>query len=365
MVKYTLKVTSDFTDAITGQLRQRGTTLETDDLARARLITSLKLGKIKSIEHEPKPGKRVLFVSSLIYKIGGIETANRAISEHFRSKNIAFLTLNADETATEQLIKMAEAHDVFVDDGEGRYTADVVILQHTASAVILPRIEADKVYQQVNCDLTSLKKQPSYANFTFTDSDRVDKYLAVSQTAKESLEREEGKQAVIVPNLMPEARKVLKIVVLSRASEEKGIDRVLTLAEKMEKYTRDFVIFLAASIEQYEGAKRLLANGHIVPVQPSVYATALLDGADYLCQLSRSESFCYSVREALQRKVPVIVSDIPELRKLVKNGENGYILADDMPDEQVKQIVEKIPKPAKAYTQGVAPIWHRVLEGKL
>lgn len=365
MAKYTLKVTSDFGDMYTGAQHVRGSRFTIEDEQRVRSLCQRKLTKLVAIEHEPKEGKRVLFISSMIYKIGGIETANRAIAEHFKTKNIAFVTLNADQTATGQLIATAKWHDLYVLDGETTLEADVAILQHSDSALALDRIKADKVYQQVHSDLTTLKKVEKYGRFYYYDNDRINGYLAVSTTAKEALEREEGRKSVVVPNLMPEVRKCLKIVVLSRATEEKGIDRVQRLAEKLQKYTDDFVIWLSSAIEQYDRADELLANGHIVPIRPSVYATSLLDGADYLCQLSRSESFCYSVREALQRKVPVIVSDLAEFRKLVKNGENGYILADDMPDEQIKQIVEHIPKPKEAYKPGVAPIWHRVLEGKL
>lgn len=364
MTKYTLKVTSDFGDMYTGEQHMRGSKFTIEDEQRARSLCQRGLARIVAIEHPPKTGKRVLFISSMIYKIGGIETANRAIAEHFKTKNIAFVTLNADATATSQLIATAKWHDVYV-LGEETLEADVAILQHSDSVLALDRIKADKVYQQVHSDLTTLKKVEKYGRFYYQDNDRISQYLAVSTTAKEALEREEGKKAVIVPNLMPEPKKLLKIVVLSRATEEKGIDRLKILADKIQKYTDNYVIWLSSAIEQYDRADELLANDHIVPIKPSVYATSLLDGADYLCQLSRSESFCYSVREALQRKVPVIVSDLAEFRKLVKNGENGYILADDIPDERVKQIVEKIPKPKEAYKPGVAPIWHRILEGKL
>ena len=364
MTKYTLKVTSDFGDMYTGEQHTRGSRFTIEDEQRVRSLCQRKLTKLVAIEHEPKEGKRVLFISSMIYKIGGIETANRAIAEHFKTKNIAFVTLNADQTATGQLIATAKWHDLYVLD-DTTLEADVAILQHSDSVLALDRIKADKVYQQVHSDLTTLKKVEKYGRFYYLDNDRISQYLAVSPTAKEALEREEGRKSIVVPNLMPEPKKLLKIVVLSRATEEKGIDRLKILADKLQKYTDNYVIWLSSAIEQYDRADELLANDHIVPIKPSVYATSLLDGADYLCQLSRSESFCYSVREALQRKVPVIVSDLAEFRKLVKNGENGYILADDIPDEQVKQIIGHIPKPKEAYRPGVAPIWHRVLEGKL
>lgn len=365
MAKYTLKVTSDFGDMYTGAQHTRGQKFTIEDEQRVRSLCQRGLTKIAAIEHEPKEGARVLFVSSIIYKIGGLETANRAISEKFKTKNIGFVTLNADAASTEQLLTMAKYHDVYVEDGNGHYECDVVIFQHSDSALAIDRIKARKYYQQVHNDLSTLNKVAGYTNFDYTRDNRITRYLASSETSKKGLKSELGIDSVVVPNIMPEPRRLLKMVVLSRASREKGIDRVLTFAQKLQKFTNDFVIFLAAAIEQYEAANELLANGHIVPVRPSVYNEALLDGADYLIQLSRSEAFCYSVREALQHKVPVIVSDLAEFRKVVKDGENGYILAEDMPDKQVKRIVEHIPTIEKPYTQAVAPIWHRVLKGEL
>lgn len=366
MTKYTVKITQDFTDALTMQPRRHGDYMETEDEARVRLISSLKLGYVAKIEHdEKKEGSRVLFISTRLYKIGGLETANRAISEHFKTKNLAFVTLNSDAGCTEQLLNLGKYHDIYVADGNSQYECDVAIFQHYDSALAMDRIKARKYYQQCHNDLTTLNKVGGFQNIAYVNAERMDKFLAVSETAKAGLKSEAGIDSVIVPNLMPEPRKLLKFVVLSRASREKGIDRVIELAKRIEKHTSDFVIFLAANLDQSENAAQVKASGHIVPVEPSVYAEALLEGADYLIQLSRSESFCYSVREALARKVPVIVSDLAELRKLVTDGENGYILADDMPEEQILNIINKIPKPKKAYTQTVAPIWYKALKGEL
>lgn len=365
MTRYTMRITRDFTDAKTLQPRLHGQYIEVEDEQRARLISSLGLGHISKIEHEPKEGPRILFISTRLYKIGGLETADRAISEQFKSKNIAFLTLNTDAACTEQLLYLGRYHDVYADNGDGRYECDVAIFQHYDSALAIDRIKARKYYQQCHNDLSTLKKVATFQNIKYANADKMDKFLAVSETAKAGLKKELGIDSVVMPNLMPEPRKLLKFVVLSRASREKGIDRVIELAKRIEKYTSDFVIFLAANLEQSENAAQIKASGHIVPVEPSVYAEALLEGADYLIQLSRSESFCYSVREALARKVPVIVSDLPELRKVVVEGENGYILADDMPEEQIQKIINEIPKPKKAYARTVAPIWHRALKGEL
>ena len=91
----------------------------------------------------------------------------------------------------------------------------------------------------------------------------------------------------------------------------------------------------------------------------------LLKGADYLVQLSYNESYCYSVREALQHRVPCIVSDIPELKKVIKDGKNGYTIKDDFTNLDVDKIFNSKPVIKEAYKEEVPKIWEQVLEGKL
>ena len=54
------------------------------------------------------------------------------------------------------------------------------------------------------------------------------------------------------------------------------------------------------------------------------------------------------------------MSDIPELRKLIKDGENGYIYGDDFDIDRLSQI----PK-FSGYNEEINPIWKDVLDGKL
>jgi glycosyltransferase involved in cell wall biosynthesis len=81
-------------------------------------------------------------------------------------------------------------------------------------------------------------------------------------------------------------------------------------------------------------------------------------------QLSSIESWCYSIREALANNVAVIGSKIPEIKKVIKDGVNGYLLDDDLGNLDVDKIFNKIPKP-KGYSEPMSDIWRDVMEGKL
>jgi glycosyltransferase involved in cell wall biosynthesis len=65
----------------------------------------------------------------------------------------------------------------------------------------------------------------------------------------------------------------------------------------------------------------------------------------------------------LQAGVPCLVSDIPELRKLIHNGKNGFVYKEDMDIEKI--FDRKLKASMKTYDEKIDPIWEDVLDGKL
>ena len=57
------------------------------------------------------------------------------------------------------------------------------------------------------------------------------------------------------------------------------------------------------------------------------------------------------------------MSDIPELRKLIKNGKNGYIYKEDMDIE--KLFDKSLKAKMKAYDEDIDPLWNEVMNGEL
>ena len=365
-MRYGLKVISPFTDKYTGVELDIGDTLETKDPERFENLLNRALGKAAYIRTDKKKtGKRVLVCLSVLYKVGGIETAMQHIARAFDKHNITFLTPRAD---IEQMRQLGKTHDVIIDDGISEYTADVVLLMNYDSAEqILDRIKAKRIYQFVHADWQGLKSMGAFDGFSVKIDPRVDKILAVSDTAQKGLKSAYGYESTVVPNIFfPEKRKRVVFLFLSRATNEKGVDKLIDLSDRFEAAGKDFVIFLCSPLEQStkEIRNQIEARSKIVPIPPSIYAKELLRGADYLIQLSNNESYCYSVREALSCGVPVICSDIPEFRKIIKPGENGYIIHGEPSSAEVEKIFNLIPKP-KPYTEKISPLWHKVLEGEL
>lgn len=362
-IKYLINITVNFTDKETGKTIHAGDTFETSDSERAKdIIVNKKLGKLGGVIHPNRKGNRILIHQKLCYKIGGIETANYNLAVTFKNRNLVFVFGDADEN---QLLRIAKYHDVIIDNGSRSYECDVAIFTNYDSAPeIMNRIKARKIYQQIHADFYHLKQMAEWRNFTWKPNPRIDKILSVSETAQNGLQRAFGLDSIVVPNLLPKLpnKKPMILVSLTRATPEKGIDKLVQLLKKLDKAKKEYILFLCSTIEQAKDSQQvyLRDNPSVVPITPHPNSIEMLKAADYLVQLSYNESYCYSVRQALQRGVPCIVSDIPELKKLIKDGKNGYIYTDDF---DIKKL-DAIPKITK-YEEKVDPLWEQVLDGKI
>lgn len=361
MPNYLINVTQQFTDQDTGMDVRAGSIFETPDYERAKRIIRLRLGTFGGVKHPKRKGNRIMIHQKFCYKIGGIETANMSIAKTFRDRNIVFVFGEANQ---DQAMALGRYHDVIIDDGRQIYDVDVCIFTNYDSApAIMGRAHARKIYQQIHADFYALKQMPQWRNFTWEPNPRTSAILSVSETAQKGLQRAFQLDSIVVPNILSkrDSRPVV-FMSLTRATPEKGVDKLVALLRRFDEANKDYVLFLCSSIEQGEDSAQLYLrdNPRVITVQPTPYARELLRAADYLIQLSYNESYCYSVREALQLGVPCIVSDIPELRKLIQNGKNGYIYHDGDDIEPFFKRLE--PKPRE---EEISPLWEKVLDGRL
>ena len=361
---YRIQVNTQFIDKSTGDVIRAGSLFKTEDFDRAKDIMRRGIGKFAGIEHSKRKGNRILIHQKFCFKIGGIETANLAIAETFKDRNIVFVFGDADYT---QAMELGRYHDVIIDDGHSTYECDVAIFTNYDSApAIMKRIKARKVYQQIHADFENLRKIPVWSNFTWHPDPCIDKVLSVSETAQKALQRVFQQESVVVPNILPKRKEEpFKFLVLSRATPEKGIDDVVKLLKRFDEAKKGYVLFLCSTIEQASDSDQiyLRENPRVLAVQPSPYTKALISSADMGIQLSKNESYCYSVREMLQAGTPCLVSDIPELRKLIKDGENGFVYHDDMDIEKI--FDRKLKANMKAYDEKISPLWQEVMDGTL
>lgn len=358
---YLIRVLHEFSDRETGNTVKVGSLFETDDYERVRNIVRMRLGEFAGVKHPKRKGNRIMIHQKYCYKIGGIETANMSIAKAFRDRNIVFVFGSGDP---DQIMALGKYHDVIIDDGVQTYDVDVCIFTNYDSApAIMDRVHARKIYQQIHADFYALKQMPQWRNFAWEQNPRTSAILSVSETAQNGLQRAFQLDSIVVPDILSKRdSRPIVFMSLTRATPEKGVDKLVDLLHRFDEANKDYVLFLCSSIEQGEDSDQLYLreNPRVITVQPTPYAQELLRAADYLIQLSYNESYCYSVREALQLGVPCIVSDIPELRKLIQNGKNGYIYHDG---DNIEPFFKRLkPKPRE---EEISPLWEKVLDGEL
>ena len=360
---YLIDVLQTFSDRFTGKGVPYGSTFKTTDYDRAMDIVERKIGRFAGVEHPKRKGKRIMIHQKFCYKIGGIETANMAIAKTFKSRNIVFVFGDADFN---QVMELGKYHDVIIDDGKRTYDVDVAIFTNYDSAPsIIERVKAGKIYQQIHADFYALKQMKEWCNFVWKPSPRINKVISVSETAQKGLQRAFQTDSVVIPNILvkrPTERPVT-FLYLSRATPEKGVDRLVKLLKRFDNAGKDYVLLLCSSIEQAGDREQvyLRQNPRVITIKPTIYTRELMRAADWGLQLSYNESYCYAVREMLQEGVPCICSGCPELIKLIEDGKNGYIHHEG---DDIERYFKKKLKP-EPREEDVSPLWEEVLNGKL
>lgn len=369
MSKYTLKVAEKFYDIETGELHEEGQEVEINDVDRVRNMLILGLAKVVKItppKSIKKSGNKIIVYQKLLNWIGGIETFDYNLAKTFEDRNITFVFAEAD---FEQANRIGQFCEVRVDDGTESYTTDVLLLEnYDAYTMIKGRVKARKIYQHIHADWANMKKMEIWQHFDWQPDEDVDKVLACSETAAKGLETafEKPIKSTLAPNILcePEESEFKLFLTLSRFTAEKGGEAIIKMVQEFNEAGKPFMWMITATELDFGIYKTLKSDPSILFITPSINNQELIKKADYLVQLSKNESFCYSVHEALQQGVPVIATDVPEMKKVIKQGENGYLVGQELEGLDVEAIFNKKPvfKPA---TYKVAPIWHKIIEGEL
>lgn len=338
----------------------------TSDLGEASKLVQAKQATLESVEHE-KPGKRIIVQMTYLNDIGGIETAMANMSAAFPEANFCFVINSHASNAEAQILRLAQRHDVLIDkSGNAHYNGDIaLIFTPIMQSVPFERIHCPIVYQFIHSDIGKLMKMEQWHDFKWQPHPKVKKVISVSETAKESLKQALGVDSEVLANILAEPSKRPVFLCLSRATPEKGIDRLLKMVQAFDRAGKDYALYLCSTLDPYGQYYHELKNSsHVVLVEPNPYNDSLMRCADYLVQLSTCESYCYSVHQATAQGVAVIGTKIPEIEKVVTDGKNGYLLNLDMSNLDVEKIFNKIPRP-KAKPEPIDPNWLKVLTGEL
>lgn len=364
----------DFQDIKTGNMRQAGDIFDvTFDRYQEMLCNGIKVTPL-AIDYrgnKKKHGPKVIIYQKLLYKIGGIETWDYNLAKTFEDRNITFVFSTADNT---QLVELSRFANVMLDDSEREYECDVFInANYDGSKILLPRVRAKKVYQTIHSDFKALKEINGWQNFVIDIDERTDAIFSASETAQKGLKEAFGYDSVVLRNILakPDTERPVVFISLTRASEEKGINRCIQMAREFKRAGKNFIWLLCATLNAGDSDANRLAIQAIrsipefIQVEPQLYSRKLLHFADYLVQMSDTEAYCYSIREAAALKVPVLATPFPEAKKVVKEGKNGYIINFDLSNLDVDKIFNHIPKVTEPYSEPVDPLWNDFLEGRV
>ena len=324
----------------------------TDD---ARLLLLMGENKLKKkfvrLEYAHKKcgniykGKEIVIHQGYLYFIGGIETFLFNLAKQYQDRNIKIICKQVDPT---QLVHLAKYVDIQMDDEKIIHT-DIMILGNYDGHKILHRVKANTIYQMIHADLQGMAEVMNWKDFRWKKDNRIKEVICVSEVAAKGLEAVSGYKPKVIYNILDDAYEEengITFITLSRATPEKGINRILEMVHRFRAADKKFIWFMCCSLSQIKDnkiLKEIKNTPELVIVPPSVYNKMLIRNCDYLVQLSDTESFCYSAFEALQRGVPVILTDFPEAYNIIDDGENGYILKKDLSNLDIDKIFNHKP----------------------
>lgn len=172
---------------------------------------------------------------------------------------------------------------------------------------------------------------------------KVDELYAVSERAARSAEKLFQKPVEVLynPLAFDIEKRPIKIVSATRLSYEKGFNRMVKLDQALQKSGIDYTweIYTHKSEE-----KRISENfsKNVVYKQAIMSIIDKMKQADFVVQLSNTESFGYTIVEAMAVGTPLVVTDIPVLPELNVNKHNAIIVPLRKHFVNYDKIVEKM-----------------------
>ena len=264
--------------------------------------------------------------------IGGIETFIfnfcKTMCEYYD-----LMVVYTDHMDPKQIMRLSEYVPVRRDNG--KLISCNVVINIRLTDEVPPTIQYKKRIQMCHtCQLAPSGKWHWEIKRNF------DELIFVSKAAADSF-ADQNLDHTIIPNFTDaeQPKKALLLVSACRLTWEKGEERIYQLAEQFQAKNIPFVWLVFSG----QSLKRNIPG--VVHCPTTLDVRSYLQKADYVVQLSDIESFCYTLREALELGTPVLTTPLSVLPEIgFKNGENGYCLPFDMKNIDVEEIYRKIPK---------------------
>ncbi len=269
-----------------------------------------------------------------ICAIGGIESWIYYFCQHlYRYYDITVLFCTGDDKQLERLSKIVKTRKY---ESNKKYICDVFV-NATNWKPFPKNIDYKKCVAVVHCDYNYFKEQIKLSHL----DKGIDELICVSKNCSDGLYKAFGTHGKVIENILGEkieTHKIYRFVSFTRLTEEKGLNRIYKMVEELRKANVKFEwkIFTEFRLNNTDYPE-------LIFMDPTLDVFDYLVDSDYLVQLSSSEAFCYSVHEALQYGVPVIVTDIDAFKDVVIDGYNGYKVNLSMDNIDINKIINNIP----------------------
>lgn len=167
---------------------------------------------------------------------------------------------------------------------------------------------------------------------------------AVSQLARDSFYETHKEQidklgltveVAYNPITIEKPKRVLTLISPTRLSKEKGGHRMVAMAKRLKEKGIPFnwLVYSDRTID--------CDTSHFIMMQPELNIRDYIADADYLVQLSDTESYAYSIVEAACLGTPIIATEIPVLDEMkIKDGENAFILKFDL--SNLDEVIDRM-----------------------
>lgn len=298
--------------------------------------------------------KKIVLLQHYYNDIGGIETFLLNFCKRFGDEYD--MTLVCRDISLENAIMLSKYVNVIIELTSPIECDICIITSVLVDDEYFQQIRYKEIYQMIHSDWTAMKK---FWDWKFRERDSKTKYIAVSESARESFLKEFNRDSVVIPNILDNEKYDIRLVSFTRLTEEKGYERMKKLCDYFKKYKVKYVWDVFGT-----NPLGYVGYGNMVLHSPIREGQRVMGGYDYVVQLSDTESFCLSMYEALQNHVPVLVTPFPNAKFDIKDGKNGYILPFDMKltEKDIKKIINNIPKNVDYKQEGVDELWKKILK---
>ena len=276
-----------------------------------------------------------LYYFHSILEIGGIETFFYYLAKKYKDYDLMIVYQVANDKQLERLKKYVKCVQYTGQEFECEraffnFNTDIIEHVHASNGYYLV-IHGDykDMVQQGQLSIENLPGHPKITN-----------YIGVSQKACDSFKELTGHNVELCynPFAPDKPEKILNLISATRLTREKGGKRILALADRMDE------LGIKYHWKIYSNKK---PEGHISPnieiLKPVLNIQDYVSQADFLIQLSDNEGYCYSIVEAWNNGIPVVMTPLPVLKEIGANDTNSIILDFNLKniDEVINTMINK------------------------